>query len=215
MKKLNEYIDHTLLSPTATTLDIKQLCEEAIQYEFYAVCVNSCHVKDACRFLTEHNIKLASVIGFPLGAMSSFAKAYEADDAIEQGADEIDMVMNIGALKEGNFDYVLKDVSVVATITHDGNALLKVIIETCFLTEDEIKKACQLAVSGGADFVKTSTGFGTMGATVDNVKLMKSAVDGNAKIKASGGIRDKETALAMIEAGADRLGVSASIKIVT
>ena len=212
---LNKYIDHTLLKPEATSKDIINLCNEAIKYDFYSVCVNSSYVPLAKECLKDTDIKIAAVCGFPLGMMESSSKGYEADMAMVNGANEIDMVINIGRLKEKDYDYVLEEIMTVAEIVHDYDGILKVIIETCMLTDEEKIMACQLAVRGNADFVKTSTGFSTGGATVSDVKLMRETVGSFAKVKASGGIRDKKTALAMIEAGADRLGVSASVGIVS
>jgi len=207
-----KYIDHTLLKPTATEADIVQLCNEAKQYNFFAVCVNSCFVRLASDNLENSNVKVCSVIGFPLGAMSTKAKVYEAKNAIDNGADELDMVINIGYLKSKNFDAVWKDIEAVKNII--PNRTLKVIIETCHLNNIEIIKASELAVQSGADFIKTSTGFGSGGATVHDVKLIKSVVEHcNTKIKASGGIRDYETAKKFIDLGVDRLGVSAGIAI--
>lgn len=213
--KLNKYIDHTLLKPEATSKDIINLCNEAIKYDFYSVCVNSSYVALAKACLKDFSVKVTSVCGFPLGMMETSAKAYESDMAMMQGADEIDMVINIGRLKDKDYDYVLEEIMTIAEIVHDYDGILKVIIETCMLTNEEKIMACQLAVRGNADFVKTSTGFSTDGATVNDVKLMSETVGSFAKVKASGGIRDKKTALAMIEAGADRLGVSASVGIVS
>ncbi len=212
---LNKYIDHTLLKPEATSKDIINLCNEAIKYDFYSVCVNSSYVPLAKECLKDTDIKIAAVCGFPLGMMESSSKGYEADMAMVNGANEIDMVINIGRLKDKDYDYVLEEIMTVAEIVHDYDGILKVIIETCMLTDEEKIMACQLAVRGNADFVKTSTGFSTGGATVSDVKLMRETVGSFAKVKASGGIRDKKTALAMIEAGADRLGVSASVGIVS
>lgn len=213
--KLNKYIDHTLLKPEATSKDIINLCNEAIKYDFYSVCVNSSYVALAKACLKDFSVKVTSVCGFPLGMMETSAKAYESDMAMMQGADEIDMVINIGRLKDKDYDYVLEEIMTIAEIVHDYDGILKVIIETCMLTNEEKIMACQLAVRGNADFVKTSTGFSTDGVTVNDVKLMSKTVGSFAKVKASGGIRDKKTALAMIEAGADRLGVSASVGIVS
>ncbi len=207
--KLNKYIDHTLLKPEATEGQIIHLCEEALEHDFYSVCVNSCHVPLACEKLEGSNVKVAAVVGFPLGAMSTAAKVFEAREAVDAGAAEIDMVINVGALKDGRFDYVRNEIAALAEV----DALLKVIIETCLLTDEEIVKACELAVEAGADFVKTSTGFSTGGATPEAVKLMHEAVAGKAKIKASGGIRTLTDALKFIELGADRLGCSAGVQI--
>ncbi|NNF82757.1 MAG: deoxyribose-phosphate aldolase [Flavobacteriaceae bacterium] len=210
--KLNHFIDHTLLKPAATPEDIIKLCKEAIEYEFCSVCVNSSYVKVAKKELDNSDVKVCAVVGFPLGAMSSKAKAYEAQTAIDDGADEIDMVMNIGLLKSNNESEVIDDIKAVKTAC--GDRVLKVILEISELTEDEIRKACLLCVEGGADFVKTSTGFSSGGATIEAVKIMKNTVGPNAKIKASGGIRDYETAMEFINLGIHRLGVSAGIAIV-
>lgn len=221
--KLNKYFDHTLLKPEATCQQIEKLCDEALKYDFYSVCVNSCYVPPACERLADSDVKVAAVVGFPLGAMSTGAKVYEAREAVDAGAAEIDMVINVGALKEGRYDYVRNEIAALVDVCHgypitygepscDG-ALLKVILETCLLTDDEIVKACQLAVEAGADFVKTSTGFSTGGATKEAVVLMREAVGEKAKIKASGGIRTLSDALKFIELGADRLGCSAGVKI--
>jgi len=213
MMELNKYIDHTLLRPDATPEMIRSLCREAREYDFRAVCVNSYYVSLASKELSDSDVHVASVVGFPLGAMETSAKAYEADIACENGADEIDMVMNIGAMKAGDFETVLDDMSAVASIVYEHDAILKVILETCLLTDSEIVKACDIAVEAGADFVKTSTGFSSAGASCAHIELMKKAVDGRALVKASGGIRDRRTALEMISAGADRIGCSASVKI--
>ena len=206
------YFDHTNLKPEATEADIKNLCEEATEYGFASVCVNSGYTAIAADCLEDTDVDVCTVVGFPLGAMSTKAKAFEAKQAVEDGADEIDMVINIGALKEGEDDYVVFDISEVRKACGD-EVLLKVIIETCLLTEDEKRRACLAAVEAGADFVKTSTGFSTGGATVPDVKLMKEIVGKDALVKASGGIRDLKTAKAMIEAGANRLGTSATVEI--
>ena len=214
IKNINRYIDHTLLKADATPDDIKKLCDEARKYNFYSVCVNSCNVELAAAQLESSPVKVACVAGFPLGAMEASAKAYEADTACAKGADEIDMVMNIGAMKAGDYEAVLDDMATVASMVYDNNAILKVILETCLLSDAEIVKACKLAVEAQVDFVKTSTGFSTGGATVADVRLMRQAVGDQCKIKASGGIHDYATAAALIEAGADRIGASASIAIV-
>ncbi len=214
MKRLNTYIDHTLLKPTATKADIKKLCDEAIEHQFFSVCVNSCYVFLAKEYLKNSTIKVCSVIGFPLGAMSTQAKVAEAESAINNGADEIDMVLNLGYLKSKDFDAVWKDIEAVKKVM--PNKVLKVILETCYLEELEIIKASELAIQSGADFIKTSTGFGTGGATPHDIKLMKSVAKDNCiKIKASGGIKDTKTALEYIDLGANRLGTSSGIAIVT
>ncbi len=213
MKALNKYIDHTILKAEATEADIKKLCSEAGEYGFYAVCVNSCHVDLAVRELAGSHVKVASVVGFPLGAAHTAAKVKETEVAVSEGAGEIDMVLNIGALKEGRYNFVEDDIRAVVQAADRGGAIVKVILETCLLTDDEVVKACQLAEKAGAAFVKTSTGFSTAGATAHHVKLMRETVGDRLQVKASGGIRDKAKALEMIEAGADRIGASASIQI--
>jgi len=213
MQNLNQYIDHTLLKATATQEAIIQLCKEAKEYKFFAVCVNSGYVALAKKYLTESDVKVCSVIGFPLGAMSTPAKVLEATKAVADGADEIDMVINIGQLKSENFDAVWKDIEAVKNAI--GHKVLKVILEICYLNKTEIIKASELALLSGADFIKTSTGFGTGGATIEGVQLMKCVAENNAKIKASGGIRDRKTALEYIAAGAERIGTSSGIAIVT
>lgn len=214
MKPMNLYIDHTLLKPEATEADIIALCSEAREYGFYSVCVNSSYVALAAMELAGSETKVCAVVGFPLGAMELNSKAFEADQACLQGASEIDMVIHVGALKEGRFEYVANDIAAVVSVAADYDAKVKVILETCLLTKEEIVKACELAVMAGADFVKTSTGFSTGGATAEDVALMRETVGDRAQVKASGGIRDIEKAREMIAAGADRLGTSASIAIV-
>ncbi len=212
MKSINKYIDHTLLKATATAMDIINLCAEAKKYQFFSVCVNSCYVPLAKEQLKNSDIKICSVIGFPLGAMSTKAKVAETILALEDGADEIDMVINIGLLKSKNFDAVWKDIEAVKKCL--PNNVLKVILETCYLEELEIIKASELAIQSGADFIKTSTGFGTGGATLNDVKLMKSVCSNCTKIKASGGIKDYKTALEYINLGVERLGTSSGIAII-
>ncbi len=209
MTKLNSYIDHTNLKPEAQLDDIKKLVDEAVANDFYSVCVNGTYVKD----IKEYNkdVKIAVVVGFPLGAMTTRAKAYEAKCAIEDGASEIDMVIAIGRLKDKNYDYVLEDIKAVKEAI--GDKTLKVIIETCLLTDEEKIKACELSEKAGADFVKTSTGFSTGGASVADVSLMKKTVGDKLKVKASGGIHTRDEALSLVEAGADRIGASKSIDI--
>ncbi|GAA4308022.1 deoxyribose-phosphate aldolase [Pontixanthobacter gangjinensis] len=211
--KLNEYIDHTLLKPTATVEEIKKLCEEAIEHEFYAVCVNSSRVELAAKTLKGSRVKLAATIGFPLGASSLESKMVEADAAIAQGASEIDMVMNLGLFKDGEHKAVLTEIATIKTAI--GNNLLKVIIETCYLNEEEIAGASELVMKAGADYVKTSTGFGTRGASLKDVEIMKKVVKGKIKIKASGGIRDAATAREYIDLGVSRIGTSSGIKIIS
>lgn len=209
MTKLNSYIDHTNLKPEAQLDDIKKLVDEAVANDFYSVCVNGTYVKD----IKEYNkdVKIAVVVGFPLGAMTTRAKAYEAKCAIEDGASEIDMVIAIGRLKDKDYDYVLDDIKAVKEAI--GDKTLKVIIETCLLTDEEKIKACELSEKAGADFVKTSTGFSTGGATVADVSLMKKTVGDRLKVKASGGIHTRDEALSLVEAGAERIGASKSIDI--
>lgn len=213
MRTISSMIDHTILKADATSEMIKTLCQEAIEYDFAAVCVNPCHIEYCSELLKASKVKVATVIGFPLGANTKESKAFETIDAINKGAHEVDMVINIGALKDKNYDLVKEDIESVVKAA-DGKAIVKVIIESSLLTDDEKKMACQLSLEAKADFVKTSTGFSTGGATVDDVKLMKSVVGDNMEIKASGGVRDLETAKAMIQAGATRLGTSSGIKIV-
>lgn len=213
MQKLNKFIDHTLLKAFATESEIKTLCIEALEYDFFSVCVNSSNVVFAKTLVSQSNVKVCSVVGFPLGAMNTEAKAFEAKKATEYGADEIDMVMNIGALKSEKFDAVWKDIEAVKSAI--GSKVLKVILETCYLNKPEIIKASELAMHSGADFIKTSTGFGTGGATFEDVQLMKSVVKNQVKIKASGGIKDKLTALEYIALGVERIGTSSGIAIVT
>ena len=208
---LNKYIDHTILKATASNSDVQKLCEEAIEHEFYSVCVNGCYVADAKQLLQGTDVKVAAVVGFPLGAMTTAAKVFEAKEAVENGASEIDMVINVAKLKDGEFEYVENEIRQIKEVI--GDNVLKVIIETCYLTDEEKVKACELALVAKADFVKTSTGFGTGGATYEDVKLMKSIVGDNAKVKASGGVRDKETAQKYVELGAERLGTSSGISI--
>lgn len=208
---LNRLIDHTILKSDATKEDIKVLCEEAKEYQFASVCVNPYWVSYAKSLLEDSNVAVCTVVGFPLGATPLEVKAFETLSAIHDGADEIDMVINIGALKSNDTQTVLNEIKAVRNAAEDK--VLKVIIETCLLTDDEKKLACNLALEAKADFVKTSTGFSTHGATQEDVALMKSVVLDNAKVKASGGIRDKETAIAMVEAGASRLGTSSGVKI--
>ena len=208
-----KYIDHTLLKADARKEDIEKLCSEAFHNGFASVCVNSCWVPLASELLAGTDVKVCTVVGFPLGAASANAKAAEAADAVKNGADEIDMVINIGMLKSGMMEAVEDDIKEVRNAAK--GKILKVIIETCLLSDDEKKAACRAAVDAGADFVKTSTGFSTGGATVHDVALMKEAVSARGlKVKASGGIRNYKDAKAMIDAGADRIGASAGIAIV-
>lgn len=206
------YIDHTILKPDAKKEDIIRLCQEAKEYQFASVCINPYYTNLVKEELIGSGVKVCVVIGFPLGATFTEIKEIETKMAIENGAEEIDMVINIGALKDRDYDIVRKDIEAVVKAAK-GQAEVKVIIETCLLTEDEKEKACQISVEAGADFVKTSTGFSTGGATKADVVLMKKTVGNQAKVKASGGVRDYPTAIEMIEAGADRIGTSNGISI--
>ena len=193
---LNKYIDHTILKATASSADVQKLCEEAVEHEFYSVCVNGCYVADAKHLLQGTGVKVAAVVGFPLGAMTTASKVFEAKEAIENGASEIDIVINVAKLKDGEFDYVENEIRLIKEAI--GENVLKVIIETCYLTDEEKVKACELSLA----------------ATYEDVKLMKSVVGDNAKVKASGGVRDKETAQKYVDLGAERLGTSSGIEIV-
>lgn len=210
---INKAIDHTALKADTSKEEIKKLCEEAIEYKFKAVCVNPTFVEYCSGLLKDSGVKVATVIGFPLGANTSATKAFETIDAIKKGANEIDMVINIGALKDADYKLVEEDIASVVKAA-DKKALVKVIIETALLSDDEKIKACELALKAGANFVKTSTGFSTGGATVSDVSLMKSVVGDKLEVKASGAVRDYETALKMIEAGASRIGTSSGVKII-
>lgn len=205
-------IDHTMLKADAPRDVIVRYCEEAKQYGFASVCVNSCRVPLVAQRLQGSDVKVCCVVGFPLGAMLTEAKAAEAKYAVEAGAQEVDMVINIGWMKDKDYEAVQKDIEAVREAT-GKNAILKVIIETCLLTDEEKVKACELSVAAGADFVKTSTGFSTGGATAEDVALMKKTVDGKALVKASGGIRTNADALRMVEAGADRIGVGNGVPL--
>ena len=211
-EELASYIDHTLLKPEASREQIRAVCNEAKQYHFASVCVNSCWVPLIAEELKGSGVSVCCVIGFPLGASLSSVKAFEAREAVAAGAQEIDMVINVGAVKSGGWELVKEDI--VAVNAAKGTAKLKVIIETCLLTDEEKVRVCQIAKEAGADFVKTSTGFSTGGATVHDVELMRRTVGPEMGVKASGGIRTLADALAMIEAGASRLGASAGVKII-
>ncbi|MEI3613446.1 deoxyribose-phosphate aldolase [Pseudogracilibacillus sp. SO30301A] len=213
-KRIASKIDHTLLKPEATKEDIVKLCEEAKEYEFATVCINPSWVRIAAKALMGTNVGITTVIGFPLGATSTFTKIAETRDAIASGATEVDMVINIGALKSKDEVTVYQDIKQVVRAASE-QAIVKVIIETGFLTDDEKERACLLAKEAGADFVKTSTGFGPGQATVEDIRLMRQTVGPEIGVKASGGVRDLESAKAMIEAGANRIGASAGIAIVT
>lgn len=212
-EQVAKMIDHTLLKADATKEEVRKLCEEAKTYEFASVCINPTWVSYASEQLKGTPVKVCTVIGFPLGAMTSEVKAFETKNAIENGAEEVDMVINIGALKDGDYETVSKDIQAV-TSAAKGQALTKVIIETCLLTDEEKQKACGLAVQAEADYVKTSTGFSTGGATVADITLMRQTVGPDIGVKASGGVRSKEDAENMIKAGATRIGASSGVKIV-
>ena len=202
--KINKMIDHTMLKPDTRKEVIERYCDEAVEYNFASVCVNSCHVPFVASKLKNTGVKTCCVVGFPLGAMLTSAKAFEAAESVKAGAEEVDMVINIGFLKDKDYDAVKNDIHAVVEAAKP--AIVKVIIETCLLTDEEKVKACRLSVEAGAAFVKTSTGFSTGGATVHDVALMKETVGDEACVKASGGIRTPEDAKAMIDAGADRIG---------
>ncbi|MDE6435523.1 MAG: deoxyribose-phosphate aldolase [Lachnospiraceae bacterium] len=230
--EFNKYFDHTILKPDAATEEVEAICREAILYDFASVCVNGARTRQVSCMLEDTDVKVCTVVGFPLGAMNTIAKQFEAVTAIEDGADEIDMVINIGAVKDEDWELVKEDIAQVKEVcTHNTmgrDVILKVIIETCLLSNEEKVKACEVAVEAGADFVKTSTGFSTGGATIEDVELMRKTVDAKTmqleketgrtwnrvKVKASGGIRDNKSAKAMIAAGADRLGTSATVAII-
>lgn len=208
----NKMIDHTVLKADTPLETVKRICDEAMEYNFASVCINPCHVAYCADYLKESDVNVCTVIGFPLGANTSAVKAFETKDAIANGADEIDMVMNIGALKDKNYDLVRDDIK--AVVDAANGTLVKVILETCLLTKEEIQKACQLCVEAKADFVKTSTGFSTRGATIEDVRIMKEAVNGKAKVKAAGGVRTPEDMVKIVAAGADRIGTSAGCSLI-
>lgn len=205
--------DHTILKADATEAAVAKICAEAKEYGFMSVCVNTYYTAFVAEQLKDSDVKVCTVVGFPLGQMSTKAKALETKCAVEDGADEIDMVLNVAALKDGKYDVVLEDIKAVKAAC--GDALLKVILETCLLTKEEIVKACELSVEAGADFVKTSTGFSTGGATAEDIALMRKTVGPDIGVKASGGVRDSKGAIAMVEAGANRIGASATISILS
>lgn len=210
---LAKYMDHTILKAEATKEQVNKICMEAIQYGFASVCVNPCYARYVSEKLKGTDIKTCVVIGFPLGANTKEVKSFETADAIKNGAQEVDMVINVGALKDKNYDAVKEDIEAVVKAA-DKKAAVKVIIETCLLTDEEKIKACEISKEAGADFVKTSTGFSTSGAKAEDVKLMRKTVGEGMGVKASGGIRDYNNAVKMIESGASRLGVSASVEII-
>ena len=213
MSELASYIDHTLLKPDATREQIEQLCTEAAEHQFTSVCVNGSRVELAYSLLEESDVQVCTVVGFPLGAMDTDAKRYETEAAVDAGANEIDMVMNIGRFKDGEHDYIVREIRDVVEAADDR--VVKVILETCLLTNDQIEKACKLVVQAQAHFVKTSTGFGNAGATLEHVRLMRETVGQFAGVKAAGGVRNSEDARAMIQAGATRIGTSNGIAIVS
>ncbi|MFP4660716.1 MAG: deoxyribose-phosphate aldolase [Halanaerobiales bacterium] len=218
-RDMAKMIDHTMLKPAATVEDIKKLCQEANEYEFASVCVNPIFVPMAAKLLSSKSVKVTTVVGFPLGASTSETKAFETRNAIKNGAQEIDMVMNLGAFKSGAFDLVQADIKAVVDATKTAGVtsdiIVKVILETSYLDEDEIVQACIIAKNAGADFVKTSTGFGPGVATVEDVSLMRKTVGREIGVKASGGIKNYNQALDMLDAGANRIGASSGVAIVT
>ena len=211
--ELSKFIDHTVLKAETSEKAVEKVCKEAVEYKFASVCINPCNVKLASKLLEGSEVKVCTVIGFPLGANTSKVKAFETEDAIANGAHEVDMVINIGKLKDKDYDYVREDIKAVVNAAK-GKALTKVIIETCLLTDEEKVKACELAKEAGADFVKTSTGFSTGGATPADIKLMRETVGPDMGVKASGGVRNIDDAEAVIKNGATRIGASSSIDIV-
>jgi deoxyribose-phosphate aldolase len=213
-KQLASMIDHTQLKADATYQQIDSLCEEALEYQFASVCVHPVHVARCAAKLRQSTVKVCTVVGFPLGTNLTLAKAYEARESIALGATEIDMVMSVGALKSNDLMYVQDDIAAVVDVCHSNGAICKVILENCLLSDTEKINACKLAQAAKADFVKTSTGLSTGGATEQDVRLMRQAVGSTMGVKAAGGIRTLETAIAMVEAGATRIGASASVKII-
>lgn len=209
--KINKLIDHTLLKPDATEAQIRTLCEEAKQYDFMSVCINPGFVALGHELLKDSDVKVCTVVGFPLGATTTATKLFETQDALKNGADEVDMVINISALKDKKYDSVQEEIRILKEAV--GTKVLKVIIEACLLTDEEIAKVSELAVAAGADFVKTSTGFSTGGATAKDVKIMKDTVKDRAQVKASGGVRSIEDVNALVEAGATRIGASSGVAI--
>lgn len=214
-KELAKFIDHTNLNPAATEDDIRRLCEEAKSYGFYAVCVNPANVRLCHRLLAGTDIKIASVVSFPFGASKPEAKAFEAEAAIDDGADELDFVINVGALRSGNLELVENDMKAVASVAKRHGKISKAILETGYLTEDQKRIACKIAVEAGVDFVKTSTGYGPSGASVADVITLREATGGRARVKAAGGIRTAKQAIELIEAGASRIGTSHGVDIVS
>ena len=213
MSELASYIDHTLLKPDATRAQLEQLCAEAAEHQFSTVCVNGSRVELAYSLLEDSDVQVCTVVGFPLGAMDADAKRYETEVAVDLGASEIDMVMNVGRFKDGEHDYIVREIRDVVEAADDR--VVKVILETCLLTNDEIAQACKLVTQAQAHFVKTSTGFGNAGATLEHIKLMRETVGQFAGVKAAGGVRNADDARAMIEAGATRIGTSNGVAIVS
>lgn len=213
MSELASYIDHTLLKPNATRAQLEQLCAEAAEHQFSTVCVNGSRVELAYSLLEDSDVQVCTVVGFPLGAMDADAKRYETEVAVDLGASEIDMVMNVGRFKDGEHDYIVREIRDVVEAADDR--VVKVILETCLLTNDEIAQACKLVTQAQAHFVKTSTGFGNAGATLEHVRLMRETVGQFAGVKAAGGVRNADDARAMIEAGATRIGTSNGVAIVS
>ena len=213
MSELASYIDHTLLKPDATRAQLEQLCAEAAEHQFSTVCVNGSRVELAYSLLEDSDVQVCTVVGFPLGAMDADAKRYETEAAVDAGASEIDMVMNVGRFKDGEHEYIVREIRDVVEAADDR--VVKVILETCLLTNDEIAQACKLVAQAQAHFVKTSTGFGSAGATLEHVKLMRETVGQFAGVKAAGGVRNANDAQAMIEAGATRIGTSNGVAIVS
>ena len=213
MSELASYIDHTLLKPDATRAQLEQLCAEAAEHQFSTVCVNGSRVELAYSLLEDSDVQVCTVVGFPLGAMDADAKRYETEVAVDLGSSEIDMVMNVGRFKDGEHDYIVREIRDVVEAADDR--VVKVILETCLLTNDEIAQACKLVTQAQAHFVKTSTGFGNAGATLEHVRLMRETVGQFAGVKAAGGVRNADDARAMIEAGATRIGTSNGVAIVS
>ncbi len=213
MNELAPYLDHTLLKPNATRAQLEQLCTEATEHQFATVCVNGSRVELAYSLLEESDVQVCTVVGFPLGAMEADAKRYETEAAVDSGAGEIDMVMNVGRFQDGEHDYIIREIRDILEAADDR--VVKVILETCLLSNEEIERACKLVVQAQAHFVKTSTGFGSSGATLEHVKLMRETVGQFAGVKAAGGVRNAEDARAMIEAGATRIGTSNGVAIVS
>lgn len=212
MNSINKLIDHTLLKAFATSDDIKKICEEAIKYDFASVCVNPCHVSLVSELLKDSDVRVCTVIGFPLGANTIEIKQAETMDAVSNGAEEIDMVINIGKAKEHDFNYIKEEIEAVVSAAN-GN-LVKVILETCYLSSEEIIEVCKMASIAGAQFVKTSTGFGTGGAKVEDVELMRKSILDTMSVKASGGVRTLDDLNKMVEAGASRIGASSGAAII-